>query len=187
MSLLEPVPALPVPALTPSEDLLIGLLVARHRLEDTPYHLSTRHRATLRSLEAKGLIEVDSGVVDHSARASLSAVGRALFITAYVPPALSLTCRSFYLGPLTAERRVDCTRRNHHGGKHHGDWWAATVTKKGHRKTQQVVVKWTDDQAGGYASEAYGDQLRACDAEWSVREQAAIDAYRVAHTNKPTP
>jgi hypothetical protein len=47
--------------LTPSEDLLVDVLIARLRLGEAFWTFSNRHRPTAKSLEGKGLVSMDSG------------------------------------------------------------------------------------------------------------------------------
>lgn len=159
-------------ALSPSEELLLDLLAARHRLGHTTYLVSTRHSRQLRSLAAKGLIWTDSGNVERTMKAGLTVLGEVVALDEhYVAPALSPTCRSFYFGPRSV-MRVDCEKRNHHTGKH-----KATLGTR--------TVKWTDTEAGGYDDPHFGPLLRAQDQERATERVEALrlarDAVQAAH------
>lgn len=60
------------PKFTPTEDLIIDVLVARYRVGDTLWTFETRHMPTLRKLEEKGIIHTASGVTENTVRAWLS-------------------------------------------------------------------------------------------------------------------
>jgi hypothetical protein len=60
------------PDFTPTESLILDVLVARFRLGDTLWTFETRNLPALRKLEAKGLIHTNSGVTENTVRASLS-------------------------------------------------------------------------------------------------------------------
>lgn len=60
------------PASTPTEDLIIALLVARYRLGDTLWTFESRNMPTLRKLETKGFVEIISGATENTVRVSLS-------------------------------------------------------------------------------------------------------------------
>lgn len=57
---------------TPTEDLILDVLVARYRLGDTLWTFSSRNAPALRKLEKKSLVHVHSGVIENTVRASLS-------------------------------------------------------------------------------------------------------------------
>jgi hypothetical protein len=57
---------------TPTEELILDILVARYRLGDTLWTFESRNMAALRKLEARGLIETTSGVTENTIRASLT-------------------------------------------------------------------------------------------------------------------
>lgn len=59
-------------AFTPTEELILGIMIARYRLGDTLWTFKSHYRPYLRKLEAKGLIEVISGVTENTVRVSLS-------------------------------------------------------------------------------------------------------------------
>lgn len=59
-------------ALTPTESLIIEVLVARFRLGDTLWTFDSRHKNALRKLEKNGLIYTLPGQVEKTARASLT-------------------------------------------------------------------------------------------------------------------
>ena len=65
------------PTLTPSEDLALELLAARHRLGEPWWTFTTRQRRALVGLEAKGLINIMSSQTEGTIRAELTEAGRA--------------------------------------------------------------------------------------------------------------
>lgn len=60
------------PSFTPTEALIIDVLVARYRCGDTLWTFETRNMPALRKLETEGLVETISGVTENTVRASLS-------------------------------------------------------------------------------------------------------------------
>lgn len=58
--------------MTPTEELIIDVLVARFRLGDTLWTFDSRNKPAMRRLEKRGLIHVDSGVVENTVKVSLS-------------------------------------------------------------------------------------------------------------------
>lgn len=149
----DPTPAPATGHLTPTEDLVMEVLAARHRLGEQLWTFDARHRRVIESLAEKGLANLIHGTVERTVRASLTAAGRDRYLKAdYVAPVLAPGCRSFYFGPKTSEFRVDCTRRNHHRGKHRAPWMRL---KKKTGASVRVVVEWTDEQAGGLHSARY--------------------------------
>lgn len=83
--------------LTPTEDLLIELLVARHRLGENLWTFDSRHKKALESLETKGYVSVMHGVVENSIRAHLTDKGKDKFMS------------STYVAPLIKKARNDMT------------------------------------------------------------------------------
>lgn len=151
------------PVLTPTEDLLFQVAVARHRLGDTPYHLEARHRRTARALAEKGLVRVEeSGIVENTIRVSLTLLGELVGISDYIPPALRSGCPSFYLGP-RSPLRVDCDRRRGHPGKHR-----ASIAG--------VRLAWTHSEADGRGDPLYAEHIAQHEAE----ERHERDALRTA-------
>ncbi len=74
---------------TPTEDLLLELLAARHRCGEQVWTLDSRHRRTAERLEARDLVVLMHGLTEHTFRAALSGEGRAVYMIAdYVPPVL---------------------------------------------------------------------------------------------------
>jgi len=65
---------------TPTEDLVLEVLIARSRLGESLWTFSSSATKPLRSLEAKGLVQVMHGVVERSVRASLTAEGKKRFM-----------------------------------------------------------------------------------------------------------
>jgi hypothetical protein len=71
--------------LTPTEDLLLEVLIARHRLGEPFWPFDYCHRRTLQRLESRGLVSFQNAVTPHL-RAQLTAAGRERFMThPYVP------------------------------------------------------------------------------------------------------
>lgn len=60
------------PTFTPTESLIIDVLVARYRLGDTLWTFETRNLPALRKLEEKALIHTTSGVTENTVRAWLT-------------------------------------------------------------------------------------------------------------------
>jgi hypothetical protein len=60
------------PSFSPTEALIIDVLVARYRLGDTLWNFESRNMPALRKLETKGLIHTTSGVVENTVNAWLS-------------------------------------------------------------------------------------------------------------------
>lgn len=148
--------------LTPTEDLICEVLAARHRLGEPFWPVDRRHRRALDSLTAKGLVSYQSGWTPKDLRAQLTDKGRAVYLKDdYVAPALDPMCRSFYIGPLSNEQRVDCERERHGANKKHRT--VMTMYRRSGKATESTV-KWTDDEAGGRASALYGPRLREIDA-----------------------
>lgn len=63
---------MPAPIYTPTEELIVDVLVARYRLGDTLWHFDSRNKPALRRLDAKHIIIMDSGAVENTVRAALS-------------------------------------------------------------------------------------------------------------------
>lgn len=62
--------------LTPSEDLALEVLAARHRLGEAVWTFETRHKATLTRLQNRGLVTTMPGVIVKTMRASLTEKGK---------------------------------------------------------------------------------------------------------------
>lgn len=58
--------------LTPTEDLILDVLVARYRLGDTLWTFDSRNKPALRRLENKRLIDMHSPVTENTVRASIT-------------------------------------------------------------------------------------------------------------------
>lgn len=150
-------------ALTPTQELICAVLTARHRLGEPFWPIEKRNKAALDALVDIGVVSYMSGWGPSDYRARLTEHGKREFMHAtYTAPVFDPNCRSFYIGPKTNEFRVDCTLAAGHKKKHRTE--ASRVVP---------VVKWTDAEAGGYASAVYGDQLRAADAERDAEQEAA--------------
>lgn len=61
--------------LTPTEDLCMEVLTARHRLGENIWTFDSRHKPALKKLESRGLVNVIHGMVERSIRASLTEAG----------------------------------------------------------------------------------------------------------------
>jgi hypothetical protein len=123
--------------LTPTEDLAIETLLARHRLGETLWTFEARHRKTLEALADKGLVTVVHGTVEKSVRASLTEHAIDSFLSAdYVPPILRTECPVWYAGERSNGFRLDCEKKRHHVGKH-----------RVHLAYSQSDVKWTTAEA----------------------------------------
>lgn len=66
---------------TPTEDLLMEVLSARYRLGENLWTFDLRHKKALERLEAKGLVTVLHGIVDHSLRASMTLTGVSMYVS----------------------------------------------------------------------------------------------------------
>lgn len=73
--------------LTPTQDLIMDLLVARYRLGESLWTLDSRVQKQAEALEAIGYIETMHGVVENTIRASLTEDGRKAYMSdSYTPP-----------------------------------------------------------------------------------------------------
>jgi len=83
-----------VAPVTPTQDLILELLAARHRLGHNIWTLtaSAAVRRALRALEVRGLVRWKHGVVEHTYLAWLTDQGREEYMTVgYIPPILGGT------------------------------------------------------------------------------------------------
>lgn len=85
---------------TPTEDLLMEVLSARYRLGDHLWTFDSRHKKPLERLEAKGLITVLHGIVDHSLRASMTQAGIDMYVS------------KTYESPLETKLKIETDRAN---------------------------------------------------------------------------
>lgn len=73
--------------LTPTQQLILDGLAARHRLGERVWPFSTRLRPALDALESAGLITLMHGNVERTVRASLTEAGQAAVLApGYTPP-----------------------------------------------------------------------------------------------------
>ena len=73
--------------LAPTQDLIMEVLAARHRLGERMWPFSTRVRPALEALARAGLIGYKSGVVERTCNAWLTEAGKREFVRAdYVAP-----------------------------------------------------------------------------------------------------
>lgn len=74
--------------LTPTQDLLLEVLVARYRLGEHYWTFDSRHKKMLEALASLGLVTVMHGIVEHTVRASLTVAGIKTFASnsEYVSP-----------------------------------------------------------------------------------------------------
>lgn len=76
-------------ALTPTEDLVVEVLVARHRLGESHWTFDARHKRAIESLDSKGLVVPMSGTIERTVRAYLTIEGVTRYVSPrYVPPVL---------------------------------------------------------------------------------------------------
>lgn len=166
------VAVLTTPKLSPTEDLILTLLVSRRRLGERVFRVDTRNGAALKRLAEKGLVHVLNRDVENAVQVSLTERGLVLGLdpdlTEHLEPE---TCRSFYIGPRTNEHRVDCDKKRGHRGKNHRHTFRGVCTG-------DEAVEWTDDEAEGLASSRYGDDMRHHQAERDERLRAAITELR---------
>lgn len=155
------------PRLTPAEDLLFQVAIARHRLGDTPYLIESRHRSTAQRLATKGLVWTDSGIVERTIKIGLTTLGEIVGISDYTPPALRVECPSWYMGTRSG-LRIDCDMRRGHLGPH-----AHTEGFKRPGADGPRTVTWSDDEARGYDIPGLGEQYRAID------QQTADEAHEL--------
>jgi len=74
---------------TPTEELIMEVLVARHRLGESLWTFDSKSDRAIKSLETKGLVRRMNGITDHSVRASLTAQGKKEYLhDGYVAPIL---------------------------------------------------------------------------------------------------
>lgn len=159
-----------MPHLTPTEDLVLALLVARRRLGERVVCLDTVNLAALKRLQAKGLVDLFNRPTEKTIQVCLTDRGLILGADPRVTERLNPSaCESFYIGPKSSEHQFYCDRKkNGHKGKHR-------YTAYGHLKKP---LRWTDAEAGGYASARYGDQMRQHDAERRARLEELIAELR---------
>ena len=73
--------------LTPTEDLILDVLVARYRLGENVWTFESRHKKALNQLQGRGFINVMSGIVEKTVRASLTEAGKKEYLSeSYVSP-----------------------------------------------------------------------------------------------------
>lgn len=84
-------------ALTPTEELLVDVLIARHRLGEPFWSVSTRHGKAIRSLQDKGLVTDYGCTVESATRVALTLKAKALWASPdrYVPPVFKDKPRQF--------------------------------------------------------------------------------------------
>lgn len=79
-------------ALPPTEELVLEVLAARHRLGEQLWTFKTGCGTALRSLQDKGLVEVFHSIVEGTVRARLTDDGRKLVLSGdYTPPCVQET------------------------------------------------------------------------------------------------
>lgn len=74
--------------LTPTQDLLLEVLVARYRLGEHFWTFDSRHKKMLEALASLGFVTVMHGLVENTVRASLTVAGIKAFASnsKYVSP-----------------------------------------------------------------------------------------------------
>jgi DNA-binding MarR family transcriptional regulator len=80
--------------LTPTEELVLDVLAARYRTGAHLWTLDSRVAPAVRRLEAAGLVTSIHGITDNTIRASLTAAGRAAWLSATWVLALDTSERS---------------------------------------------------------------------------------------------
>lgn len=65
--------------LTPTEDLVVEVLIARRRLGETLWTFDSKATRAIKSLEAKGIVNSMHGIVEKSIRASFTEAGFAKY------------------------------------------------------------------------------------------------------------
>lgn len=80
--------------LTPTEELVLDVLAARHRTGEHLWTLDSRVAPAVRRLEAAGLVTSMHGATQNTIRASLTAAGRGAWLSATWVPALDTPERS---------------------------------------------------------------------------------------------
>lgn len=73
--------------LTPTEDLLLEVLIARYRLGESYWTFEQRHKSALEKLQSRGLVTVMHGVVENTCRASMTELAKKEYLSnSYEPP-----------------------------------------------------------------------------------------------------
>lgn len=104
--------------MSPTESLVLEVLIARHRLGEHVWTFDSRNAHVIRALSARGLVVEMGGVVPKTVRASLTEAGRDRFLSDhYVPPTPPPPARVYAIedhhaaytssGPFAAVRAVD--------------------------------------------------------------------------------
>lgn len=76
--------------LTPSEELFVELLIARHRLGECVWTFSNRQLGVSRRLEKKGYISTKGGITEGNFRAWLTDEAKKVLLAyPYVPPIIT--------------------------------------------------------------------------------------------------
>ena len=157
--------------LSPTEDLILTLLVSRRRLGERIFRVPTVNLAALHRLQSKGLVHVLNRDTENAIQVSLTERGLVLGLdpdlTEHLEPE---DCRSFYIGPATNEIRVDCDKKPGHRKKHRHTFWGLRTGKR--------AVRWTDDEAEGLVSARYGERMRGFKSERDEALRAAIAELR---------
>lgn len=79
-----------IDALTPTENLMVELLVARHRCGEEVWTVHSRHTGTLRKLEKKGIVQWKPGIIEKSCLANLTDEAKDVTMSwSYTPPIIS--------------------------------------------------------------------------------------------------
>lgn len=75
-------------ALTPTEDLILEVLVARHRLGEPFWPIALKNRKAIDSLREKGLVNDFGSAVENTTRVGLTMKAKAMWTipNAYTPP-----------------------------------------------------------------------------------------------------
>src|SRR5688572_22703095 len=66
--------------LTPTQDLILGVLAARYRCGEHLWTFESRHKKAIRELTEMGLVYEAGGVTEHTVRAALTDAGKAIYL-----------------------------------------------------------------------------------------------------------
>lgn len=74
------------PKLTPTQDLIMEVLMARYRLGENIWPFGKRFKSAIKALGDMGLVNLHHGNVENTVRASLTERGKGMLGEHYVPP-----------------------------------------------------------------------------------------------------
>lgn len=96
--------------LTPTEDLILGVLAARYRLGETLWTFTSKVERSVESLAARGMVVAMSGVTEKTCRAYLTDEGKAYVLSATYRPPRPLAPTAKDLAKAIARHRLPGTR-----------------------------------------------------------------------------